>query len=237
MQLRAAKRRNKIRRLLILVLFPLLCLCAWAGPKPATKEYASSCARVWNAAKAVVQNHYDVLNLNDQSQSGSFTTGNFWSGVRPIAFSLSGAGESCTVSVTGHYSGLTHNDKGDFFKRIAERLNAGLSSLSYAAKKPVISEENLSEPRTVEKVLISAQQPMVTSDGSKDRQLAHNVSSEPRVFMESASHGNQWNARRDQSMELSKDFEKDCPEARITIRRENADYIVVLNRSSSPHFE
>jgi hypothetical protein len=51
----------------------------------------------------------------------------------------------------------------------------------------------------------------------------------PRVFMQSSSHGNNWNARRDQSMEMSKDFEKDCPGVRITLNQQMADYTVSLN--------
>lgn len=52
---------------------------------------------------------------------------------------------------------------------------------------------------------------------------------QPRVFLQAASHGNTWNARRDQSMEMSKDFEKVCPGARITINQQAADYTVILN--------
>jgi hypothetical protein len=51
----------------------------------------------------------------------------------------------------------------------------------------------------------------------------------PRVFLESASHGSQWNAARDQSMEMSKDFLKVCPSVRITIKQEAADYTIRLN--------
>lgn len=100
----------------------LTCSTLYAKPKPAMRTYAASCSRVWDAAKAAVKSHYDVLNLNDQDKSGSFTTGSVWSGVRPIAFSLDGSGESCTVSVTGHFSGLIHNDKGSLFNRIEEAL-------------------------------------------------------------------------------------------------------------------
>jgi hypothetical protein len=53
--------------------------------------------------------------------------------------------------------------------------------------------------------------------------------SKPRVFLQSASKGNQWSAARDQTMEMSKDFEKDCPDVRITINQQVADYTVVLN--------
>jgi hypothetical protein len=51
----------------------------------------------------------------------------------------------------------------------------------------------------------------------------------PRVFLQAASHGNTWNARRDQSMEMSKDFERDCPGVRVTINQQAADYTVILN--------
>lgn len=51
----------------------------------------------------------------------------------------------------------------------------------------------------------------------------------PRVYLSSASKGSQWNAARDQSMEMSKDFEKDCPGIRVTINQSVADYSVLLN--------
>jgi hypothetical protein len=50
-----------------------------------------------------------------------------------------------------------------------------------------------------------------------------------RVFLQSSSHGNNWNARRDQSMEMSKDFEKECPDVRVTLNQQMADYTVALN--------
>jgi hypothetical protein len=45
----------------------------------------------------------------------------------------------------------------------------------------------------------------------------------------SDAHGNLWNATRDQSMEMSKDFEQACPDVRISINQQAADYIVALN--------
>ena len=47
--------------------------------------------------------------------------------------------------------------------------------------------------------------------------------------MGSRSHGNTWNARRNQAMELAKDFERDCPDVRITVNDQTADYFVSLN--------
>jgi hypothetical protein len=55
------------------------------------------------------------------------------------------------------------------------------------------------------------------------------LGTKPRVYLQSSSKGSQWNAARDQSMEMSKDFEKECPDVRVTINQNAADYIVVLN--------
>jgi hypothetical protein len=58
---------------------------------------------------------------------------------------------------------------------------------------------------------------------------AETPTGKPRVFMQSQSHGNMWNAERDQSMEMSKDFEKECPGVRVTLNQQMADYTVALN--------
>jgi len=111
----------RIITVVVVCLF-VLSVPAMSKPKPATRTFNAACAEVWKATKTTVKDHYDVLSLNDQEQSGSFTTGSAWTGVRPIAFSLSGTGNTCVVSVTGHFSGLIHNDKGDFFNRIGDVL-------------------------------------------------------------------------------------------------------------------
>jgi hypothetical protein len=51
----------------------------------------------------------------------------------------------------------------------------------------------------------------------------------PRVFLTSSSKGTNQNAARDQSMEMSKDFERDCTGVRISINQTVADYTVALN--------
>lgn len=51
----------------------------------------------------------------------------------------------------------------------------------------------------------------------------------PRVYLLSSSHGNTWWAVRDQTMELTKDFERDCPAVRVTVNQSAADYSVALN--------
>lgn len=53
----------------------------------------------------------------------------------------------------------------------------------------------------------------------------------PRVFLQSQSRGSNQTADRDQSMEMSKDFEEVCPGVRITITQQAADYTVSLNHT------
>lgn len=119
---------------LILLLFMLSCIVPlWGKPKPATREYPFPCGQVWLATRDAVKNHYDVLNLSDAERAGSFTTGSIWTGVRPLTFALSEAGRNCVVSVTGHFSGITHNDKGDFFDRIQTALKAQSAALGVPA--------------------------------------------------------------------------------------------------------
>jgi hypothetical protein len=51
----------------------------------------------------------------------------------------------------------------------------------------------------------------------------------PKVFLNSHSTGNTWAARRDQSQEMARDLEKDCPSARVTMNQDEADYQLTLN--------
>lgn len=55
------------------------------------------------------------------------------------------------------------------------------------------------------------------------------ISAAPRVYLQAQSKGSNQNAARDQSMEMSKDFEQVCPSVRVTINQQMADYTVLLN--------
>jgi hypothetical protein len=51
----------------------------------------------------------------------------------------------------------------------------------------------------------------------------------PRVFLEAHSLSDLWTGNRNQSMEMSKDFGRDCPDIQISVNRTLADYTVSLN--------
>jgi hypothetical protein len=59
---------------------------------------------------------------------------------------------------------------------------------------------------------------------------------QPRVYLQASSKGNVWNAARDQSMEMAKDFQKNCPDVKITIAQNAADYTVILNHVETGPF-
>ena len=71
--------------------------------------------------------------------------------------------------------------------------------------------------------------PMQPAQPPVDAPAVTSVKGQPRVFLQSASKGNNRNAARDQSMEMSKDFEKNCPGVKITINQQAADYTLLLN--------
>jgi hypothetical protein len=83
-----------------------------------------------------------------------------------------------------------------------------------------------------------AQKSFVAAQGGHNVSLVaaevpHSTESAPRVFLQSASKGRNRNAARDQSMEMSKDLEKNCPDVRMTINQQVADYTVLLNHIES----
>jgi hypothetical protein len=53
----------------------------------------------------------------------------------------------------------------------------------------------------------------------------------PRVLLRAQSHSSGWNESRDQSMEMSKDFQVDCPEVQISVNPHLLDYTVELNHT------
>jgi hypothetical protein len=58
-------------------------------------------------------------------------------------------------------------------------------------------------------------------------------SNKPRVFLRAQSHSSGWHESRDQAMEMSKDFQEDCPEVQISVNPNLLDYAVELNHTES----
>jgi hypothetical protein len=95
-----------------------------------------------------------------------------------------------------------------------------------AAPPADVPPPTVSVPRS----LVLAASPTVPPAAEQPSRVVYASSAtRPRVFLQAQSHGNLWNAARDQSMEMSKDFERNCPGVRISLNRQMSDYTVALS--------
>jgi hypothetical protein len=103
------------------------------------------------------------------------------------------------------------------------------SSDGLAPQQP--RQQSASSPAVLPAALPSGAQAFAATPAltAPPRVASTQSSSQPRVYFDSASKGNQWNAARNQSMEMSKDFEKDCSGIKVTINQSAADYTILLN--------
>jgi hypothetical protein len=59
------------------------------------------------------------------------------------------------------------------------------------------------------------------------------TANKPRVFLRAQSHSSGLHESRDQSMEMSKDFQEECPGVQISVNPHLLDYTVDLNHTES----
>ncbi|MFZ3279129.1 MAG: hypothetical protein WBW53_05875 [Terriglobales bacterium] len=87
------------------------------------ENYSVSCAVLWPAVKDALRNSgkYGILGI-DNEMTASFVIGGSLGGKRINSVVLNGKGDTCEMQVQTAYSGLTHNDEGDFKKRVDESL-------------------------------------------------------------------------------------------------------------------
>jgi hypothetical protein len=110
--------------------------------------------------------------------------------------------------------------------RVVSAIVLKASSQAPATQVSVPPPGSLAEPVVPGKLTQSLAVPAIQEP---TEQPSAETSSKPRVFLQSASKGPNRNAARDQSMEMSKDLEKDCPGVRVTINQQMADYTIALN--------
>jgi len=100
--------------------------------------------------------------------------------------------------------------------------NAGLTNTEIAA----MIAKACAGPRTATAQLpVAGLSPSTRSALPTPAHAAH----KPRVFLRSQSHETGWNASKDQSMEMSKDFQEICPDVQISVNQYLLDYSVALN--------
>jgi hypothetical protein len=78
--------------------------------------YPLSCANLWPAVKDTLRNSgkYGILGIDNNEMTASFVIGGTLGGKRINSVVLNGKPDSCELQVQTAYSGLEHNDAGDF---------------------------------------------------------------------------------------------------------------------------
>src|SRR5208282_1159086 len=103
--------------LLFLVAIPSFC-------KTHVESYPVSCSVLWPAVKDVLRNSgkYGILGIDNTELTASFMIGGTLGAKRVNSVVLNGKGDTCEMQIQTAYSGLAHNDEGDFKKRVDEAL-------------------------------------------------------------------------------------------------------------------
>jgi hypothetical protein len=82
------------------------------------------CTTLWPAVKDTLRNSgkYGIIGIDNQEMTASYNIGGYMGGKRTNALVLNPKGNQCELQVQTSYSGLAHNDEGDFKKRVEESL-------------------------------------------------------------------------------------------------------------------
>lgn len=112
-----------MRRFAVLTLM----LTMVAGPsfaKTHKEVYPVTCAVLWPAVKDTLRNSgkYGILGIDGTEMTASFVIGGSLGGKRINSVVLNAKGDSCEMQIQTAFSGLAHNDEGDFKKRVDASL-------------------------------------------------------------------------------------------------------------------
>lgn len=122
----------KMRLAVVSMLALALALPASAvGNKTYKNTYPVSCSELWAAVKVALGNpdNYKDVQADDNKMTADYNVKHsiHWSVIGAVnqgknQVSLATVGTTCEMSVVSMYSGLSHNDQGDFKKRVDEAL-------------------------------------------------------------------------------------------------------------------
>ena len=102
-----------------------------AGNKTYKTTYPVACSELWGAVKVALGNpdNYKDVQSDDEKMTAEYNVKHsiHWSVIGAVNqgknhVSLAPVGSTCEMSVVSMYSGLSHNDQGDFKKRVEAAL-------------------------------------------------------------------------------------------------------------------
>jgi hypothetical protein len=116
-----------------------------AGNKTYKYTYPVPCGELWAAVKAALANpdNYKDVQSDDAKMAADYNVKHsiHWSVIGAVnqgknRVSLAPVGTGCEMSVMSMYSGLSHNDQGDFKKRVDEALTKQQAPAANEAQTP-----------------------------------------------------------------------------------------------------
>jgi hypothetical protein len=116
-----------------------------AGSKTYKTTYPVACSEVWGAVKVALSNpdNYKDVQSNEDKMTADYNVKHsiHWSIIGAVnqgknQVTLLPVGTTCEMSVVSMYSGLSHNDQGDFKKRVDEALAKPKADKPSEATKP-----------------------------------------------------------------------------------------------------
>ena len=142
----------KTRIVFVALLSFALALPAFAvGNKTYTTTYPVACSEVWGAVKVALSNpeNYKDVQSDEDKMAANYNVKHslHWSITGAVnqgknSVTLSPIGTSCEMSVVSMFSGFSHNDQGDFKKRVDEALAKVKSAPPSQPAKPEDLAEN-----------------------------------------------------------------------------------------------
>lgn len=86
--------------------------------------FQAPCENVWTALRQVLMHSgkYGVLFMSNEDMTASYNIGGGLGGKRTNSVQLKPRGVGCTLSVQTAFTGLAHNDAGDFLARVKKAL-------------------------------------------------------------------------------------------------------------------
>jgi hypothetical protein len=84
------------------------------------------CTELWPAVKDTLRNSgkYGVIGIDNAEMTASYNIGGYLGGKRINALILNSKGNTCELQIQTSYSGMTHDDAGDFKDRVEKSLQS-----------------------------------------------------------------------------------------------------------------
>jgi hypothetical protein len=141
------KREFMFKRILLIALLLLIAAPVFAATH--RENYNVPCKTLWSAVKDTLKTSgkYGIRSIDNEEMIASYNMGGNLSDKRINSVTLNAKGDNvCELQVQTAYSGLIHNDYGDFKDRVEKSLAKVQAAAAPATKPDAAKEEKPPEP-------------------------------------------------------------------------------------------